>query len=105
MDNLFSGVPEATYKKFLNYHSENPQVWKAFERRAMEIKAAGRNRYSAKTIMELIRWEYDVNAANTECFKINNNYTALYARIFMQKHTHMRGFFEIREENLFREAA
>jgi len=73
---------------------ENPQVFKEFERRALEMRAV-RPRYGATSIVERIRW--DTMIADREAtFKINNNWTAGMARLAMWRNPQLQGFFAIR---------
>lgn len=77
---ITSGVPERTAANFIAYHQCRPEVWKAFEKFAKDLAATGRKHYGAKAIMERVRWHIEVES-NGE-FKICNNWTAYYARIF-----------------------
>ena len=78
------------------YHKDNPDIWKAFEKFTLEAVAAGKKHYSSKSIFERIRWETEVEAKH-EIFKINNNFTPHYARIFEKKYPNLEGFFRKRK--------
>lgn len=80
---------------FREYHEANPQIYRAFRRYALDTIRKGFSHYSAKGIFELIRWHTGV-AANGE-FKINNNYTPHYARMFMNEFPNHTGFFLTRQ--------
>jgi len=81
---------------FTKYDNENPHIWAKFQDIAMRAKhIAGFKRYSAKGIFEIMRWETSVKAKN-DSFKVNNNYTAYYARKMMSEHKEFIGFFLIR---------
>lgn len=99
----FEGVDQKTYDLFCTYHLAHPDIWKAFQAFAIQMYKSGRRRYSAKTIMERIRWEYELRHADE--FKINNDFTSLYARTLMRKYFQFRGFFELREIKGLRRAA
>lgn len=94
--NFFDEVDPQTRAEFNAYHKANPDIFKMFFEFASEILRTGRKQYSAKTIMERIRWEKDLKNSK-EDFKINNNYTAYYARGLMQRYPEFIGFFEIRQ--------
>ena len=83
-------------ERFEEYHARNPLVFKLFEKFAREIWMAGHSRYSAKAIIERVRWEVYVKTKE-ESFKINNNFTSRYARLLVKKHPEFEGFFEMRE--------
>ena len=54
------GLPDETQRAFLHYHKANPQVWQAFERYALEAAKSGKKKYGAKSIMERVRWEFEI---------------------------------------------
>lgn len=82
-------------ERFIEFHKANPDVWEMFKRFAFSARESGRKCHSAKSIMERIRWE--VETVHRSDFKINNNFTALYARMLVQKYPEFGEFFEFRE--------
>ena len=76
---------------------ENYHIWKAFEEKAYVMAAvAKRKRYSARTIIEVIRWNTDLHDSE-KTFKINDHYTPGLARLWMAKHgKDFPKFFELR---------
>lgn len=80
---------------FCSYHEANPNVYMEFERMTLQTIAKGFQHYSAKGIFELIRW-HTGTAAYKDCFKINNNYTPFYARMFEKAHPQHKDFFRKR---------
>ena len=82
-------------EKFAKFHAENPKVYRLFDRFAMEAVAAGRLILSAKLIFERIRWETTVITAGDE-YKLNNNYHAYYARLWMKRNPYMMVKFRTR---------
>jgi hypothetical protein len=83
-------------KKFCSYHAANPHIYKKFEDVTLQTIAKGFKNYSAKGIFEIIRWNTGL-AAYRDCFKINNNYTAYYARLFEDNNPQHKDFFRKRE--------
>ena len=81
-----------------NFHKEHPEVWDLFVQFTNEMIERGFNNYSCKAIFERIRWEKDAGGDGTTQFKLNNNYTALYARRFMKMYPEYEGFFRTREQ-------
>lgn len=67
---------------FDEYDRANPQIYESFRRFALQVIGAGRRRFGAKAVMERIRWDTLISAKD-DGFKINNNYTADYARKFI----------------------
>ena len=84
-------------RKFEEYHRENPHVYKLFQKYALEILGAGHERFSAKAIFERIRWHIAMETTG-DTYKLNNNYTAFYARKLMDDQPMFKGFFETREQ-------
>lgn len=86
---------------FVIYDQNNPEVFQAFERIALELLAKGVRRFGAKAIGEKIRYETAVRAAlepGMPRLKVNNNYWAYYARKLTMKDPSLwRGFFEFRD--------
>ena len=82
-------------KTFEQYHAENPEVYKDFEYYANATILKGFKHYGAKAIFELIRWHRGTRATGE--FKINNNYTCDYARLFMKLNPQYEGFFRTRQ--------
>lgn len=81
-------------KKFIKYHQKNPEVWSEFKRYAFEAIEAGRTQYSAKLIIEKIRWDSKLEVQKVSAFKIPNEITAYYARLFHRTFLAYRGFFK-----------
>jgi hypothetical protein len=69
-------------RNFLNFHTKNPAVWTEFQRYAFEAIRAGRVRYSARFIIHKIRWDSAINTSKTSAFKISNDHSPYYARLF-----------------------
>jgi len=84
-------------ERFAEYHARNPLVFKLFERFARTALQSGRTHYSAKAIMERVRWEISIKSQDDQGFKINNNYTSRYARLLATEYPEFKGFFHMRE--------
>ena len=69
-----------------------------FERFAKQlIEQFGYKRIGAKMIIERVRWECAINSKDKQGYKINNDYTAHYARLFIQNNPQYRDCFETRK--------
>lgn len=77
---------------FSRYHAQNPHVYDEFVRFAQTMRSTGRVRYSAKAIMEQIRWHRDLQTTGSP-FKLSNSFTALYVRLLIQNEPSFRDFF------------
>lgn len=80
---------------FARFHRSNTHIWELFCRFAEEAHRTGRTHYSAKAVFERIRWHVEVETQG-EDLKLNNNYTAHYARMFHLHRPDMDGFFRVR---------
>ena len=85
--------------KFMDYHTENPHIWEAFERFAWQAINSGRTRLSADLIINRLRWETMLTSIG-EDYKINDHYSADYARIFIEKYPQHREFFKLRNRKV-----
>ncbi len=81
---------------FWKFHSANPEIWDLFVKYTFEVINAGRNYYSARAIVHRIRWHADVETDSKDGFKINNNHSPSYARMFMREFPAYQGFFQVR---------
>lgn len=90
-------------ERFEAFHSANPQVFQHFKRFAWEAKRMGRSRWSADAIIQRIRWFICIETAGDD-FKVNDHFSAEYARLLIAEEPAFEGFFELRktrQERLF----
>lgn len=84
----------AIEQRFATYHSKNPHVYEMFKKFAFAA-AAEKATYSADAVLHRMRWYTEIETRGDR-FKINNNYAAYYARMFMKDFPQYRGFFRTR---------
>jgi hypothetical protein len=83
--------------RFDQFHEDNPDVYRVLVRLAREwISRTGRRHLGIKALCERARWEIAI-ATNDPDYKINNNYTAFYARLIMLQEKDLRDIFHLRE--------
>ena len=99
----------APEKEFRAFHEDNPRVWLMFESLTLELLAearrAGRTtgvRIGAKLIWEMLRWRTSL-ATRGQRFKLQNNFTPYYARMFRRRHPHLGELFATRPTKSERE--
>lgn len=83
---------------FFRWMQYNAHIWNQFERHALTM-AAKRERYSARTIIEVMRWNSDLREQQGKpLFKLSNNMIPGLARLWMAKHSldHPK-FFQLME--------
>jgi hypothetical protein len=79
------------------FNKAHPKVWDLFVRFTGELHARGFRNYSAKGVFERIRWETDqADVCGKSEFKLNNNYSAYYARWYMRAFPDHKGFYRTR---------
>ena len=81
--------------QFQIYHSDNPEVYRLYKRFALQAIDAGAKHLGSKAIMERIRWQTNVETVG-DPFKVNNNLTPFYARLFMKDFPEYADFFRTR---------
>lgn len=88
---------------FEEFHAANPQVYEAFKRFAREAKSKVA-RYSSDAILHRIRW-FSTIETNDPSWKINDHWSAFYARMLIRDDPSFTGFFELRRAVADKEAA
>ena len=83
--------------RFEAWVSENPHVYERFRDRTLQMVATGRKRYSARTIMEVLRWEYDLTTTGAS-FKIPNVFIPHLSRRFRDEYPEHDDFFIYHKE-------
>ncbi len=77
------------------FHRSHPEVWRLFVRFTFEKLDLGYRHFGAKAVMERVRWETAAGGSMPE-LKLNNNYTAFYARRFARMYPEHADFFRTR---------
>jgi hypothetical protein len=85
-------------RKFWEFHNHNPDVYHRLRDMARQLKRAGHQHYGIRGLFEVLRWEHAIKTFGSE-FKLNNNYTALYARALMLWEDDLWGFFRLRDSD------
>lgn len=70
---------------FFHWLQFNDHVWKMFEEYALQM-AQHRKRFSARTIVEVMRWNNTIRQKKDKTFKLSNNMTPGLARLWMAKY-------------------
>lgn len=89
---LFFEIKPHIFKKFWQFHTENPRVYALIKQFANEAKNSGRTRFGIQMIWERLRW-YTTIETNDEQFKLCNNHCSCYARLLMIDDPSYRTFF------------
>jgi hypothetical protein len=70
------------HKRQLEFHNQNPNVYKLFDKYAKECLAAGIRKMSSDMILHRIRWYHTIETTGKD-FKISNDFSPYYARLWM----------------------
>jgi len=86
-------------RKFLEFHRENPRVYKELLRLTRQAKNnKGGKRIGIRMLWEVMRWNLTILTYDPSSdFKLNNNYHSRYARLIVEKNPDLKGLFEFRE--------
>ncbi len=85
-------------EEWWEFHRQNMHVYELFKHFSFEVIKIGHKNFSSKAIFERIRWETAIKTTD-EQFKLQNNFTPYYARLFMTHFPEHDGFFRTREVN------
>jgi hypothetical protein len=89
-------IPRGTLReRFERFHKDNPHVYALLRRFALEAKRRGRGQFSMDAIYHRARWFTRVETSERD-WKLNNDHTAYYSRMLMEREPELDGFFETR---------
>ena len=85
-------------QEFVQFQRDNPSVYPKFRMLAVKLKAKGIDRWGAKAIWEVLRYELALKSVTSgEKYALNNNFTSRFARKLMDEEPEeFAGFFETR---------
>jgi hypothetical protein len=90
---LFCGTTAAAFEEF---HQANKHVYATLVRLAREwINSTGSRKVGIKSLFEVARWTLAIETSDAE-YRLNNSYTAYYARLLMAENPELAGLFELR---------
>ncbi len=81
---------------FNKFNKENPHIYEQFEKQVFTAIEKGRNKLSAKLIINWIRWNEFLRTSDMN-FRINDAYQSYYARHFVELHPEHYDIFEFRK--------
>lgn len=83
---------------FEKFDEANPKVYELIKREALRAIRLGRPRLSIKNIIGWIRWERFIETEDgSSGYKINDAYSAHYARKFIRDYPHHEDKVELRQ--------
>jgi len=95
MEEMNAAAGQRNLWKAQKFHADNPHVYSELVSLARQLRGLGHERYSIKGLWEVLRHRRAMQT-NASDFKLNNNYTAHYARWIMDREPDLSGFFATR---------
>lgn len=91
--------PRSKYgEAFVKFHNDNPNIYKVLEAGAFEWNAKRPGwPLGIDLLICYVRWELPVNIAEFVDFKINDKFSAYYARLLMHRNPELADLFECRK--------
>lgn len=87
-------------QRFAEFWRDNPHVWDELKRLAFERLASGSKRIGVKALWEELRAsliKIEAGGLGAGDYKLNNDFTALYARKLIQNHPELAAVIEVRK--------
>jgi hypothetical protein len=82
--------------EFAGWLDSNRHIWREFQRQADLVWGMGFRHYSARTILHFLRHHTTIAQVGGGAWKINNNWSADFARLYVLMHPDRDTFFEFR---------
>lgn len=83
-------------ERFEEFHRANPHVYRVLVRLAREwVNSTGSRKLGIKSLYEVARWRLAIETSDPE-YRLNNSYTAFFARLIMRHEPDLDGLFDLR---------
>jgi hypothetical protein len=92
-------VGETLEERFERFHRTNPHVYRALVFEARRARRGGATSGSLRDLFGLLRWQSGFWTKG-EPWRLNNSFTAFYARLIEEREADLAGFFETRERRV-----
>jgi hypothetical protein len=89
---------------FSAYHKAHPEIYEEFKRRVSQLWNSGKRHYSADGILHVIRFHTALTGKPRDSYKINNNFSSFYVRLWQKEHPERADFFETRAQKSIRQS-
>lgn len=96
---LIWGNPDQFRQGFDDYLLDNFHLWTEFQQLAYQMINRGRTHYSSKTIIQVMRFHSVLEELDSE-YKISDQWSADYGRLFMLAHPEYSTFFKTKDSFL-----
>ena len=83
-------------RAFNKFDADNPWVYAELRNMALRLHSNGRDSYGIAALVEVLRYEHAAKTVSDDGLKLNNNFSALYARKLAQREPKLQAFFKMR---------
>lgn len=94
---LDKGISPIWQERAAEFHLANPHVYDKLVAFAREIRAAGHDRVGIELLWNRMRWDWMLETAAGDDYKLNQNFKAWYARRIMDREPDLADLFETRK--------
>lgn len=81
------------YKRFVQFHKDNPEVYVELVSMARKLQRRGRKKIGIGMLFEVLRWHYYMTTISDDEYKLANAHRAFYTRLIEQQESDLQGFF------------
>lgn len=81
--------------QFQRFHRNNPIVYETLVQLAYEARENGLRKVGINLLWEVMRWRMQIHTRG-DPFKLNDIYRSRYARMLVENHPDLDGFFRMR---------
>ncbi len=86
------------FQSFKGFHNANTHIYDKFAELVTQAVDANKKKISSKLIINKIRWDMYMSTTDDGTgYKINDAYTAWYARLYIRRNPHHKELFETRK--------
>lgn len=83
-------------ERFEKFHRENPQFYVDLTTLARRFRDRTGRECGIQRLVEIVRFDLEMQSRTDEEFKVNNDFAAFYARLIMLREPDLAGFFQVR---------
>jgi hypothetical protein len=88
--------PDTIETEFWAFHTAHPEVYNELRDLALRLRRQGRKHYGIKALYEIVRFNHAISARSSADWKLDNNFTCMYARLLMKNEPALADFFRTR---------
>lgn len=95
-DQLAFTLEQTIQDRFEEFHAQNPHVYEGLVKLARQARQRGHDRIGIELLFAVLRWEHMMQTTGENGYRLNDHFTARYARKLMAENPDLDGLFETR---------